>query len=296
MRERFHSVGAGGLRQDLLPVRLYGLAKRWFWDPAAIDFTQDVADWQRMTALERDVILRLTSLFQAGEEAVTLDLLPLIGVIAREGRLEEEMYLTSFLFEEAKHVEFFRRFLDAIGVQEDLHRYHTDHYRQIFCHELPAAMERLHIDPSPAAQLEAAVTYNIIVEGLLAETGYHAYASTLEVTGVMPGLCRGIRLVQKDESRHIAWGIYHCGRLVAADPSLMGLLHSKAATLAVPALGIIQDLFAAYKVLPFGLRAEDFVDYAMDQFQRRMAALERMAEKTADQVGHMEAADLGVEF
>ena len=45
---------------------------------------------------EQDILLRLTSLFQAGEEAVTLDLLPLILVIAQEGRLEEEMFLTTF--------------------------------------------------------------------------------------------------------------------------------------------------------------------------------------------------------
>ncbi len=38
---------------------------------------------------------RLSALFQAGEEAVTLDLLPLIMVIAQEGRPEEEMFLTS---------------------------------------------------------------------------------------------------------------------------------------------------------------------------------------------------------
>lgn len=35
-------------------------------------------------------------MFQAGEESVTLDLLPLIQVIAGEGRIEEEMFLTSF--------------------------------------------------------------------------------------------------------------------------------------------------------------------------------------------------------
>ena len=56
-------------------------------------------------------MLRLTSMFQAGEEAVVLDLLPLVAVVAAEGRLEEELYLTSFLWEEAKHVETFRRFL-----------------------------------------------------------------------------------------------------------------------------------------------------------------------------------------
>jgi len=57
------------------------------------------------------LILRLLAIFVAGEEAITLDLLPMIRVIAREGRVEEGIFLTSFLFEEANHADFFRRFL-----------------------------------------------------------------------------------------------------------------------------------------------------------------------------------------
>ncbi|MDQ7864003.1 hypothetical protein RCO48_31735 [Peribacillus frigoritolerans] len=70
--------------------------------------------------------------FRAGEEAVTLDLLPLIMAIANEGRIEEEMYLTTFLFEEAKHMEFFRYTLDQIGETGDLTVYHSDTYKSIF--------------------------------------------------------------------------------------------------------------------------------------------------------------------
>jgi hypothetical protein len=65
--------------------------------------------------LERESILSLTSLFAAGEDAVTLDLLPLVLAIAREGRIEEELYLTSFLFGEGKHTELFARFLSEIA-------------------------------------------------------------------------------------------------------------------------------------------------------------------------------------
>ena len=91
---------SGGLR-DCFPLRLYGKAKRLgTWDPAAIDLTRDRADWDRLDELEREAILSLTSLFAAGEEAVTLELLPLVLAIAREGRIEEELYLTTFLFEE----------------------------------------------------------------------------------------------------------------------------------------------------------------------------------------------------
>ncbi len=126
-------------------------------------------------------------------------------VIAREGRLEEEMFLTTFLWEEAKHTEFMRRFLDEVaGVAgADLHHYHTPSYRKIFYEELPRAMHRLLDDPSPAAQAEASVTYNLIVEGVLAETGYYAFYRTLQRQGVMPGFIQGIRNFQRDESRHL---------------------------------------------------------------------------------------------
>jgi hypothetical protein len=98
-------------------MRLFQKAKKLgVWDPAALDFETDRRDWQRMSESERDFILRTVSLFQAGEEAVTIDLLPLLKASAGEGRIEEEIYLTSFLWEEAKHVELFRRWLDEVAV------------------------------------------------------------------------------------------------------------------------------------------------------------------------------------
>jgi ribonucleoside-diphosphate reductase beta chain len=108
-------------------MRLWQKAKRLgVWNPADIDFSQDVADWQNLNATERDLLLRLTGMFVAGEESVTLDLLPLIMTIAREGRLEEEMFLTTFLWEEAKHVDFFANgFLKHIAPDAgDLTSYH----------------------------------------------------------------------------------------------------------------------------------------------------------------------------
>lgn len=285
MREQFTSVSSGGLNAEILPMRLYDLAKRWTWDPATIDFTPDVADWQAMTDGQRDVILRLCALFQAGEEAVTLDLLPLIQVIAAEGRLEEEMYLTSFLFEEAKHVEFFHRFLRAVGVQSDLHHYHGENYRRVFGDELPSAMARLAHDPSPESQARAAVTYNVVVEGLLAETGYHAFFTMLRSAGKMPGLCRGVELTKRDESRHIAWGIYHCSRLVAEHPELLDVIHARAAELFESALGVISDLFAAYPdSVPFDLTPDIFVNYAVDQYQKRLSAIERAQGKSVSEI------------
>lgn len=278
MRHPFQTTSPAGLNHALPAMRLWHKAKRLgTWDPRAVDLSRDVEDWQRLNALERDVILRLTSLFQAGEESVTRDLLPLILVIAGEGRLEEEIFLTSFLWEEAKHVESFRRFLDEVAAEHsDLTRYHTPSYRTIFYEELPRAMQRLREDASPVAQAEAAVTYNLIVEGVLAETGYRGYDAALRRNGIMPGMLELIGNLRRDESRHIAYGVFLLSRLVAehGDP-VWEAIQRRLNELLAPALGIIQEMFDAYEILPFGLQIEEFLEFAMTQFQSRMAHLER---------------------
>lgn len=266
-----------GLDRSSPPMRLYEKAKRLgVWNPSEIDFQHDRADWLGFNQAERDVLLRLTSMFQGGEEAVTLDLLPLIMTIAAEGRLEEEMYLTTFLFEEAKHTDFFRRLLDEVaGHTGDLSGYHTHNYRKVFYEALPQSLQELSRDPSPAAQVRASVTYNLIVEGVLAETGYHAFFSMLERSGCMPGTRRGIALLKQDESRHLAYGIYLLSRLVSAHPAVWEVLEETMNELFPYALGVVGDTFAAYEVVPFGLVEDDFLEYTTAQFNKRYERLER---------------------
>ncbi|RMG94358.1 MAG: R2-like ligand-binding oxidase [Chloroflexi bacterium] len=266
-----------GLHRHTPPMRLYEKAKRLgIWNPTDIDFSQDKKDWQTLSPDEQDILLRLSAMFQAGEEAVTLDLLPLIMTIAQEGRLEEEMYLTTFLFEEAKHTDFFQRFIHEVtGTTTNLSHYHTENYRIIFYEALPQALQQLTHDPSPAAQIRAAVTYNMVVEGMLAETGYHAYFTVLTQNNLMPGQQQGIRLLKQDESRHIAYGIYLISRLVATDDSLWHIVEETMNELTIPALGVVGDAFACYDPVPFGLVESDFIEYAMRQLQKRIERLER---------------------
>ena len=288
-RNSLRSLGPQGLRHDSLPMKLYHQAKRvGGWNPQDIDFATDRADWARLNERERDVILRLTALFQGGEESVTQDILPLMLTVAREGRLEEEMFLTTFLFEEAKHLEFFRRFVDEVigGPQAgDLARFQTAPYREIFFEELPGAMGALLTDPSPVAQLRASATYNMVVEGTLAETGYHGYYAMLEKLNLLPGLRHGIGLLKRDESRHIAYGVHLLTRLVAADHSLWPVLESRMGDLLEPALGIIRSLFEPYgDDVPFGLVQDDFMEFAMSQFKSRMHRIERARILTPEEV------------
>ena len=275
-----------GLYREAPAMRLYEKAKRLgVWNPSDIDLSQDSRDWNALAPDEQDILLRLTAMFQAGEEAVTLDLLPLIMVIAEEGRVEEEMFLTTFLFEEAKHTDFFSRFLaEVAGTYGDLSRYHTATYRDLFYRALPEALGALRTDSSAAAQVRASVTYNMIVEGMLAETGYHAYFTVLERQNLMPGTRRGITLLKQDESRHIAYGIYLLSRLVAADDALWDVLETHMNELLPSALGVIGDVFGCYDPVPFGLVEEDFIDYGLAQFQKRLARLERAREMTLEEI------------
>ncbi|GAB4212595.1 MAG: R2-like ligand-binding oxidase [Roseiflexaceae bacterium] len=276
----------GGLRRDLLPMRLYEKAKRLgVWNPSDIDFSQDKRDWAAMSPDEQDLVLRLTAMFQAGEEAVTLDLLPLVLTVAREGRIEEEMFLTTFLWEESKHTDFFSRFLSEVaGSPVDLSRYHTESFRTLFYERLPTTMQRLLTDPSPAAQASAALTYNMIVEGVLAETGYHAYNTMLERADLLPGQRSGIRLLKQDESRHIAYGVFLLSRLIAADATLWDEIEQQMNELVLLAAGVIDEAFSYYDPVPFGLSPDDFSNYALAQFQKRLDRLERARGASLDEI------------
>ncbi len=291
--DAFTTTSSRGLRQDILPMRLYHKAKKLgVWDPQSIDFSQDILDWQRLKDTEKETLLQLTTLFQAGEECVTLDLLPLVMVIAQEGRLEEEMYLTTFLWEEAKHTEFFRRFLDEVAQEHsDLHHYHTPSYRKIFYETLPQAMHALLTDQSPAAQVRASVTYNLIVEGVLAETGYYAYYNMLDRNNIMPGLKYGVGLLKRDESRHLAYGVFLISRLVAHDNSLWPIVEQHMNELLVPALSMVNELFEGAEELeeiPFGLNIEEYLNYATMQFSKRYQRIQRAREETVEQIYQIE--------
>lgn len=278
-----------GLNRDLPPMRLYEKAKKLgIWNPSDIDLTKDKQDWAGFSDEEKDLCLLLLSMFVAGEEAVTLDLLPLIQAVAQEGRIEEEMYLTTFLFEEAKHTDFFRRFMDEVAeAGVDLSRFHGDNYRQLFYEALPEALNALRSDPSPASQIRASVTYNMIVEGVLAETGYQAFFTMLERNDLCPGLRKGISLLKQDESRHIAYGVYLLSRLMAEHPDEWDNMQMQMNMLLPSAIGVIGDAFARYEVVPFGLKEDDFVNYAMSQFSKRFERLEKARGASLDEINRV---------
>ena len=216
--ESFQTV-KGTIQWDHPMYKLYEKAKKQGkWNPADIDFSQDQEDFQRLSDGEKIASLPLVAGFSAGEEAVTLDILPMINAMARQGRLEDTMFLTTFLHDEAKHAEMFSRWQQAVGVGDmDLSVFHNDSYKRIFYEALPESMNRLNTDDSPEAVIRAATVYNMIVEGTLAESGYYAFRQIFKKAGLFPGILQGIDYLNMDEGRHIQFGIYTIQRLVAGN-------------------------------------------------------------------------------
>jgi ribonucleoside-diphosphate reductase beta chain len=284
-----------GLLEDSFPFRLYQKAKRLgTWNPSDIDFSQDARDWKTLNPEQKEDILRLISQFQAGEEAVTLDLLPLIMAIAKEGRLEEEMFLTTFLYEEAKHTEFFRLVLNAIGQKGDLSHFHTETYKKIFYEILPTTMERLVTDQSPEAIAEASVVYNMFVEGVLAETGYYSFYQALETANIMPGLLEGIGNLKKDESRHIGYGTFLLQRLICEHPHLFDFVAAKMTELTPLSLRLNEEGIAGREVSAFGGDPAMVMDFTLKQLSVRMEILARAKGKKIEEIYRFSESELGV--
>jgi ribonucleoside-diphosphate reductase beta chain len=298
-RTGYVTTSERGLRWESVPMRLWQKAKKLgTWDPQELDFGRDRTDWEQFTEVEREFVVRTLALFQAGEEAVTTDLLPLLEVMAAEGRIEEEMYLTSFLWEEAKHVEFFRRWLDEVPeARGELWSYATPSYEHLFLHELPDSMAALHDDPSPAAQIRASTTYNMIIEGVLAETGYQGFRQSLVANDLMPGLTIGITLVARDESRHIRYGVYLLNRLIATTPGGWDVMNARMNELLGPAMGVVSEFWDHFDpdAGPFGLTMQQFLEFASTMFDRRMRVLERDRGKGLQEIERATLADIAEE-
>ena len=276
IRQGFASLREGGLNWDAFPLRLFAKGNAAHWDPMDIDFSHDADDWASLNSEQRRSSTYLVALFVAGEEAVTQDILPFLRAMEAEGRLGDEMYLTQFCYEEAKHVQVFRRWMDTVGLTSDLHPFVAEnpYYRKLFYEELPHSLRVLDRDPSPANQVRASVTYNHVIEGSLALTGYYAWQKVCTKFGILPGMQEIIRRIGSDERRHMAWGTFTCRRHVAADDSNWNVVLQRMEELLPLATGMIQWHNEQFDEQPYGLDNDEFVSYAADRAQRRLGAIE----------------------
>ena len=97
-------------------AQLYDLWERQQWATQDIDFTQDRIDWhERIPEEERFQRMYGLSSFFIGEQKVAEELGPMMRAAPTE---EMRIFLCTQIADEARHVRFFNRFYEEVGVLE----------------------------------------------------------------------------------------------------------------------------------------------------------------------------------
>jgi ribonucleoside-diphosphate reductase beta chain len=204
---------------------LYRLWERQQWRTQDIDFSQDRIDWhERIPDDERFQRMYGLSSFFIGEQKVAQELGPMMRAAPTE---EIRIFLCTQIADEARHVAFFNRFYEEVGVLEshnlqDRLLETSDHlnpkFHVLFDEMLGSRVDRLARDPEDLETLVEAVTlYHMVIEGMLALTGQHFIIEYNEKVGTLPGFVEGFNNVARDEHRHVAFGARFLREMASRD-------------------------------------------------------------------------------
>src|SRR3954463_16684427 len=207
------------------------LFSRWEhqqWNSESFDFSVDRAQWEsdEFTDEQREYMLWSLSSFFLGEERVTTELLPFaIAAPSHESRA----FLATQISDEAKHMVFFDRFYhEVLGVDAETLTKNVeaqrpkmnDEYRELFDGILAETADTLRRDPSDMSALVRGVTvYMVVIEGTLALTGARFIIRTLKQNDWLPGFRQGFTAVNRDESRHVGFGVKFLADAIKEDES-----------------------------------------------------------------------------
>ncbi|ARS90750.1 ribonucleoside-diphosphate reductase [Natrarchaeobaculum aegyptiacum] len=280
--------------------RYYRNAVERHWDPGEIALEQDVEnllehvestpgyDQQRWKGTLSGI-----AKFGAGEDAVTEDLAPLATVLED---LDDQLFLTTQLYEEAKHADFFDRYWreviwaveDELGWERSNPRddvWFNEPYIELFDRNKKAQYRLLEED-TPENRAKAYCHYHLTVEGILAQTGYYgmqtSYGGEFEELPYLPGLVEGFTKIRSDEGRHVGFGMNQLKKLIreGVDPEL---IEDTVAELIPLVQGITEDdRFQPDDAEPVGLEEGALAAYAVEKHTDRMQQITDAAAEIPD--------------
>src|SRR3954451_13438428 len=205
--------------------QLYELWERQQWRTQDLDFTQDRVHWHNFPEEERFQRMYGLSSFFIGEQRVADELGPMMRAAPTE---EMRIFLCTQIADEARHVAFFNRFYEQVGVLEsdnlqdrleETSAHLNPQFHVLFDELLKGKVDRLARNPEDLETLVEAITlYHMIIEGMLALTGQHFIISYNEEAGTLPGFVAGFNNVARDEHRHVAFGARFLREMVERDP------------------------------------------------------------------------------
>jgi ribonucleoside-diphosphate reductase beta chain len=207
------------------------LISRWErqgWNSEVFDYSVDAEEWNSEIWTEEQKRFMVWSLseFFLGEERVTTELLP-FAIAAPED--DQRIFLASQIADEARHVVFFDRYYrEVLGAEADsiadnlaAQREHVNEdWKKLFDGILHDVAEDLRKDPSDFDSLVRGITvYMIVIEGTLALTGARFMLRSLKEMDRLPGFRDGFTHVNRDESRHVGFGVKFLADAIKDDPA-----------------------------------------------------------------------------
>lgn len=265
--------------------KLFMRWQRQHWSTEDFDLTEDARQWAdptTMTDEEREFMLFVFSEFFLGEERVTVELLPF--AIAAPSH-EAQAFLTTQISDEAKHMVFFDRFYrevlgmsaDSLGAMVGAQRSNVnEQWVELFEGILHDCAERCRKDPTDQEALIRGITvYMIVIEGTLALTGARFIIRSLKERSWLPGFTQGFTAVNRDESRHVGFGVKFLADAIKRDPANARVIQSTLqetlpiATMVFVPPGV-EDPYDFQT--PFYHSSEVF-EYAMKSLSKKLAAM-----------------------
>jgi ribonucleoside-diphosphate reductase beta chain len=266
--------------------KLFARWQRQQWNSEDFDFSEDAVQWQDDSIWSEDqrrFMKWSMSAFFLGEERVTTELLPF--AIATPDYSARAVLATQ-ISDEAKHSVFFDRFyrevfgVDAMTLAENVEAQRpkmNEAYIELFDGILHDCAENLRKDPSDFAELVRGITiYMIVIEGMLALTGARFMIRSMKERDWLPGFRAGFTAVNRDESRHVGFGVKFLADAIKADSANKRVIQDAltetlpTATLAL-APPMVDDPYNF--VTPFGYTSGEMFEYAMKSLQKKLAAM-----------------------
>ena len=261
--------------------QLYKLWERQQWATQDIDFTQDRIDWhERIPEDERYQRMYGLSSFFIGEQRVTDELGPIMRAAPQE---EVRIFLSTQIADEARHVAFFNRFYEEVGVLEadnledrlkETSAHLNPNFHVLFDEMLKGKVDRLARAPEDLETLVEAITlYHMIIEGMLALTGQHFIISYNEENGTLPAFVEGFNNVARDEHRHVAFGARFLREMADADPRYRDAIQRTIVESGPAADGVLQPPWYEEGMELFGVSMDETRAFAMQALERRLKVI-----------------------
>jgi ribonucleoside-diphosphate reductase beta chain len=262
--------------------QLYNLWERQQWATQDIDFTQDRIDWhERIPEEERFQRMYGLSSFFIGEQKVAEELGPMMRAAPTE---EMRIFLCTQIADEARHVRFFNRFYDEVGVLEatnlqdrlvETSAHVNPEFNELFDEMLKGRVDHLARKPEDLVALVEAVTlYHMVIEGMLALTGQHFILQYNEEVGTLPGFVEGFSNIARDEHRHVAFGARFLREMAQADSKYGDAITRMMAEVAPIADGVLQPKwYVEGETEVLGANMEETRAFAMKALERRLKVI-----------------------